>query len=403
MAFSFFRLSNPNSGTKTLTATFVGGAETNVVVHAAVFRDSAFIGSIGNSLETVGASSTSFTLTQEINYQLPMLFTNSFTATHTAGSSQIPVYNSNNNYGTDSFSYFGELPVFTSQTNFNVAEPERITTLTDFDIDLLVGTEMPNSNMARVLRWDTENESWFAEDSIEEGTINAFIRDDNNMFVQAGDFGRMFFYNGEQLIPFKNLGGEFSPTRKIKVNQKAVTTLLGIPRFGLSNIEGNPVPQGVYTFGSYSKDYPKVLDLSFPVSSGELEGVEIGSIVSRGADMYVSWKDGENVGIDKIDYSNKFEDAFIETTQLTSADQRINLTNIGKIYANYVSLPEDTGITMAINKNYANDFTNLNVINDTNRKQIRMENVITDINSLQLRVGFVVDGNNAPEVESIVI
>ena len=48
-------------------------------------------------------------------------------------------------------------------------------------------------------------------------------------------------------------------------------------KFGFSNGSGNPALQGVYSMGSYSKDYPKVLDLSWPISSGSLSSIEIGN------------------------------------------------------------------------------------------------------------------------------
>ena len=92
-----------------------------------------------------------------------------------------------------------EAGVITLQSNFNVQEPERITTLIDFDTDLLVGTKDVKS--AWVRRWDTESDSWYTQDEVFETEIYAFIRDDNYVYVQAGDFGRMYFYDGEKLHP----------------------------------------------------------------------------------------------------------------------------------------------------------------------------------------------------------
>lgn len=290
---------------------------------------------------------------------------------------------------------------FIAETNFNLKSPERITTIQDYGIDILVGTF--NENKGRVLAWDTESESWYAEDTIEENGINAFIRDDNYTYVQAGDFGKIFFYNGEQLIPFLNIPGEYSPTKKIKINQYSVAYLLGIPRFGVSNLIGNPQLQGVYSFGSYSKDYPKVLDLSFPVSNGEMEDVTFGGVIVKGANMWVSWKQGEEVGIDKLDYSEKIPEAFIETRILTNGTRRIDLTNMNSFYANYTSLPTNTNVTFSIKKSYETDYVNLAVMNDTKRYQIRCDNVQNSITAPQLRIGIISNGNNTPEIESIVI
>ena len=292
---------------------------------------------------------------------------------------------------------------FVAETNFNLKAPEVITTIQDMDIDILVGTVVGDQNKGRVLRWDTESESWYAEDTIEERGVNAFIRDDNFTYVQAGDFGKIFFYNGEQLIPSLNIPGEYSPTKRVTINQSSVTTLLGIPRFGLSNLEGNPQLQGVYSFGSYSKDYPKVLDLSFPISNGEMEGVTIGGVVSKGADMWVSWKQGTSVGIDKLDYSAKLPVSYIETMVLTNGISRTNLVAISKFFANYNSLPTGTNVNFGIKKAYESDYTNLGVINDTKRLQVRSEELQTSIAAPQVKISLISSGNQSPMIESIIV
>lgn len=290
------------------------------------------------------------------------------------------------------------LHTYASTTLFNVNSPERITAITPFDIDILVGTL--NVNTARVLRWDTVSESWHAEDDVQEKGINAFIRDDNYVYVNAGEFGRLYFYNGEKLEPYQRIPGEWSPTKKAVIHKNAVGFLLGVPIFGLSNSTGDPALEGIYSFGSYSKDYAKILDLSFPISSGEFTGLTIGSIVVDGADVYVAWKSGTDVGVDKLDYTAKYASAYIETVQIISPRDRSRLKTLNEVLADYVSLPANTGIGFSYDKNYAGSYTAMTEKTDTKLAQVRAKESIPEIGALQLRIDFTVSSNNAPEVEN---
>jgi len=281
--------------------------------------------------------------------------------------------------------------------------PYRIKTMIEFDIDLLIGTFVnDNVNKALLIRWDTyDEESWQSDDTIEENGINAFIRDDNYVYVQAGQYGRIYFYDGATLIPYKRIPGDWSPTKYGEVYPQAVSTLLTIPVFGFSNGAGNPAEQGVYGFGSYSKDYPKVLDLSYPVSAG-LASVEIGAVLAVGAELLVSWKSGATYGVDALNWSAKYASAYIETTILTPADVRGVIKTVSEIMANYVSLPASTAIGFKYKKKHETNFSSaMAVVDDTKLMQIKTsEGTIPDTASLQIRIDFTVNVNDAPEVES---
>jgi len=282
--------------------------------------------------------------------------------------------------------------------------PYRIKTMIEFDIDLLIGTFVnDNANKAQILRWDTyDDESWQTDDTIEENGINAFIKDDNYVYAQCGKYGRIYFYDGSRLIPYKRIPGDWSPTKTAEVYPQAVSTLLTIPVFGLSNGAGNPTEQGVYSFGSYSKDYPKVLDLSYPVSAG-LSDIEIGAVLAVGADLLVSWKSATSQGVDKLNWDAKYSSAYLETTILTPAEVRHFFKTTSEIFANYASLPANTGIGFKYKKKFDATYSAaMTVIDDTKLMQVRTkEGTIPEIAALQLKIEFVVSGNNAPEIESI--
>lgn len=281
--------------------------------------------------------------------------------------------------------------------------PFRIKTMIEFDIDLLIGPYVDdNVNKTEVIRWDTyDDESWQTSDPIEESGINAFIRDDNYVYAQCGKYGRIYFYDGSQLIPYKRIPGDWSPTKYGEVYPQAVSTLLTIPVFGFSNGLGDPALQGVYSFGSYSKDYLKVLDLSYPVSIG-LSSVEVGAVIAVGADLLVSWKSGSSYGVDKLNWSAKYASAYIETMVLTAAPARHFLKTVVEFFANYVSLPASTAISFKYKKKHEASFSAaVTVIDDTKLMQVRTYvGTIPDIAALQLRIDFTVSSNDAPEVEN---
>lgn len=293
---------------------------------------------------------------------------------------------------------------FNAQTALRILKPERIQNLTPFDIDLLIGTTL--GNKSRVLRWDTVASSWGAEDTVEEDGINAFIRDDNYVYVQAGSYGRLYFYNGEKLEALKRIPGVWSPTSRARVNPGSVGFHLGIPLFGLSQIEGNPAPFGVYGFGSYSVGYTKTLSLDFPVPEIEFSNIKVGAILVEGMDLYVAWKHTTDfasgrVGIAKLNWLAKYGSPFLETTALVGPAERSDFSVIDKYNADYVDLPDDTDISISIKKRYENDYTELDTVNHQKLKQVSAEKNTVEIANLQVRIRLKTSENNSPIIENV--
>lgn len=406
MSYGVFRLVNPAVTTGDVVVTWAS-ATSGMVFHAFVFDgadQTTPLTGITENTDSLGSTSvTAIGADSTLSYYTRFAMTISPTAMHTIPSDQTQIQADTNFVGNDSSSYEGVTENFgwTAETDFNIKDPERITALIDFDVDILVGTK--RVNIGRVLRWPTDGESWSAQDTLEEAGVNAFIRDDNYVYVSAGDFGRFYFYNGEKLEPFKRIPGDWSPTKKAIIHANAVAFLLGVPVFGLSNSTGNPALQGVYSFGSYSKDYLKVLDLSFPISSGSTTGVTIGAIIVDGADLYVAWKDGSSVGVDKLDYAAKYASAYIETLQLTSPEDRSELKTALEFLADYASLPANTSITFGYKKAYEGSFTSLTSVKDTKLAQVRAKASVPEVASLQARLDFTVSTNDAPEIENVAV
>jgi len=289
---------------------------------------------------------------------------------------------------------------FVPVTNLNVPKGETITALAPFDIDIVIGTQ--TGNYGRALRWDGISESWNAEDIVyEKGGITAFIIDDNFIYPVAGNRGSIYYYNGAKCEDFVTIP-EIENQDTIKVNGNAVGYFRGTPLVGVSNLSGNPVLQGIYGYGSYNSNYAKSLSLDFPMPSGQFSGVEIGAILTEGNDLYVAWTDGTDTGIAKIDWSNKYASAYFETLTLTQAMNRHQAKTVSDVIVPYHKLPASTGITIGINKDYDTAYTNMDVLDGTVRKVVKLKSPSTpDTINPQLRIGLTVNANDTPEIEDV--
>lgn len=218
-------------------------------------------------------------------------------------------------------------------------------TLGKIGIDLIAGTEVNDYvNSAMLFRWNTWSVSWSIEDDIEEASINAIIPVDNFVYVIAGKRANVYFYNGEKLELFRRIGGEFDAGDTVKVYPDAVANLHGIPLIGVSNITGDAMESGIYGMGTANpRIFPRVFDLEFVLSQGT-DGVEIGSVVTRGDDILVAWKKtvGETTtyGVDGFDGTNLYSGTNVQTRVLYK-DRNRN-TVYRKAYINYMDIQDNT-------------------------------------------------------------
>jgi hypothetical protein len=170
-------------------------------------------------------------------------------------------------------------------------------------------------------------------------------------------------------------------------------------------LEGEAVETGVYTFGSYSKQYPKILDFTYPISQRigtefALSWVEIGSILIDGNDIYVAWQYsseiGSSFGIDKLDYNNKLSGAYIETRVLSG--NREQFGNFSKMVVSYAELPTGTNIVLQYSKDYGTTWTTMTTKKDVDRKLLYCEEEF-EASSVAYRAVITAIGNDAPAIE----
>jgi len=288
----------------------------------------------------------------------------------------------------------------------DMVAPYRVKSLGQIGTDLLVGTWVSDTiTQTQIFRWNTWSVSFTSSDTIPEVGINAFIPTDNFVIVQAGLAGNLYSYDGERLKLYKKIPGDYSPTKYGSVGPSAIGNLNGDILMGFSNGLGDPADSGVYRMASYDAKYPLIMDFPYPISerSGTdlvVTGVEIGAIAVSGFNVYVSWRHTVGatitIGIDKLDYSNKLEKAYLETRVIHV--KREEFSTVDSVMFAYQEMPTSCDLDVYLSKNYA-AYVLMDHKVDTARLIINGEQG-DEVSVLQVKLAFTVSGNTAPAIES---
>lgn len=299
-----------------------------------------------------------------------------------------------------------------SAAALDVESQYRVSALGKMNTDLLVGTIISsNVNQCEIFQWNTYGFSFTNSDTIFEAGINAFLEADNYVIVNAGTAMNLYSYNGQYAQYFKKIPGTYSPTKQAKINYRAVALLNGfLPLFGVSNVQGNPCDQGIWSMGKYAAGYPTVINLEFPIPDVDVNslpvtsGVEIGFILVSGQDVYMSYRYNSDSGIAKLDYSSKIQKPFFETR--VASPIAAGFTTFDKFTATYEeALPTGTSIAFKYGKNGEDPSTNtdIEVTNNSDKAQVEADGSRLDARTIQLRGEITTSGNNAPVIQEVIM
>lgn len=301
--------------------------------------------------------------------------------------------------------------IFT-QAALDIESQYRVSALGKMGTDLLVGTIIASSvSKCEIFRWNTWSVSFTNSDTVYEPGINSFLQADNYIIINAGLAGNLYSYNGQSLEFYKKIPGTYTPTAQAIIYPYATDLFNGfLPIFGVSNVQGDPCNQGIWSLGRHSRNYPTVLNLDFLTSNVDgnnyniLSGLVIGAIVVVGQDIYMSWSYNNTYGIDQLDYSNKIIHPILETRVMSPLLG--GFTTFTEFIATYeASLPANTSIAFKYGKNglAADTGTDIIAINDSDRVQVKADGSRLDARTLQLRMEATASGNNAPEIQELII
>lgn len=297
--------------------------------------------------------------------------------------------------------YVAQVDAGTFSANaLDIKTPLRIKALGQILTDLLVGTFVNTYRVAtEILRWNTWSVSFSSSDPVPEIGINSFLATDNYNLVSAGRKGHIYYYDGQQLQEFKKIPGSWTGTNEAYIYPNATCNMNGMPLFGLSNVSGNPASCGIYSINGYDRNYPKVLNLEWLISTGHSSNVEIGVIKMIGTTLLVSWKDttsGTVYGIDKLDLTAKVATSYFETRQIYLER---DVKNTISAFVGYRSLPTGTTIKIYYKANYNASYVEATTVVDTDRKIVFTKDKFPEANTIQFKVELNSSSNDSPEVE----
>jgi len=330
-------------------------------------------------------------------------FTDSWATFTNTDADYHPMYEVNQVLYIGDANYISQVDAGTFSANaLDIKTPLRVSALGKIGTDLLIGTYVSSNVVGtEIFRWNTWSDSYQVSDEIPEVGVNAFLSTDNRIVVSCGTKGNLYFFNGTQLDEYKQIKGTWgNSSNKAIVNPNAVFNFHGLPLFGLSQQTGTGVNLGIYSFGRTNANYPYVLSLEYPISTGNLTGIQIGAIAGNGDSFYVSWYDADgsgSYGIDYLDLTAKQTSGYI-TTRVSLFD-RIVTSTYGVMSAAYRSLPENTSIKFYANRNHAGFVEKTDVVTDTERLLVHTESDAGEANTFQSKFELRSSANTSPEVE----
>lgn len=170
---------------------------------------------------------------------------------------------------------------------------------------------------------------------------------------------------------------------------------------------GNTPQNGVYSLGSYARNYPIILDFTYPISlldatsedGFSTNNLEIGAVLVCGTDVFASWYDHDTstYGVDIIDTSNKLNQAYF-VTRLVSVE-REKLQTFIKFLVAYCNLPTDTVITIQYSTDYGVTWQNTTETIDVDRQLVSAWES-PEGSTIMVKVILTTLGNTAPSIES---
>ena len=290
-----------------------------------------------------------------------------------------------------------------SANALDLKTPLRIKSLGEMNTDILIGTYIADTIAdAQIIRWNGWSVSFFNPATIAEIGVNCFLPMDGFVLVQAGNKGNLYYYNGETFSFYMKIPGSYSSTAYGEVYPYSVANREGQILFGFSNGSGNPADQLIYRIARHNKDFGYILDQPYPISersSGEfvLTGLNIGAILVVGSDVYVSWKNGSSYGIDKLDTTTKLDGAYLESRVMLI--DRETFSNLSQITVAYATKPENTNVSIYLDRNYAGYGSALTTLDDVDRKIIQTKDEQTNFTTLQAKFKVTTSVNSTPQIE----
>jgi hypothetical protein len=175
------------------------------------------------------------------------------------------------------------------------------------------------------------------------------------------------------------------------------------------SIIGKPPLYGIYSLGSYARNYPMILDFTYPISLRDAtsedgyttDNLEIGSILVCEREILVSWYDHDTntKGVDIIDYNNRIEEAYFISQLLTVDRERLS-TFVDFLIA-YARLPDETSVELEYSTDYGVTWVPTSAQEIDEGRQLLISRESVESSTLMVKIIVKSYEDTAPSVESI--
>jgi len=162
------------------------------------------------------------------------------------------------------------------------------------------GADPATATRGLVFLWDGTSSTYNDFVSVDDGPINAILGRQNKLFIWAGHKGNIYVYAGGvqkiKKVPF------VGDKKTIYTYPGTTSNWEGMVCFGLAGGTSATVYREVYSWGRPNKNYPDVLNIEFPISTGTVKttDVDIGAVKAIGNSLYIGWKDDTDYGVDLV-------------------------------------------------------------------------------------------------------
>lgn len=281
----------------------------------------------------------------------------------------------------------------------------RIRGLAPHDVGLVIGAWKGTSkNEGRIFPWDGLSTSFFTPVNL-VGSCNAMINVNGVTIVQAGNKGEMFYISAGKAVPVVQIPGDYTDTYKINVYPDAMCSFGSLVFMGVGEFTAgsHPTTEGIWSFGSKDFNYPQVPNYEYVVSSGSTTGVNIGSILKVGEQVFISWEDAGVYGVDTINYSAKFNNALYESVVLWEGHPP---KIVHQVAISFAPLPASCSVTAKYKTQSDTswqsftDPANLGVCNTTNATELIINQQIPN-KEFELQLTLTTSANTSPKIHTI--
>lgn len=155
-----------------------------------------------------------------------------------------------------------------------------------------------------IFMWDGSSPQWNFFNNIEQGSGNAIANYRNQPLSINGTQG-MIYLGYDPFIKNHQLP-KLPISSSVQVYPGAITSWKGKVHIGFgANSSDTNFVRGIYAWGAKVNAYPDALTLDYLVSTGNSGvTVQVTACAGMGNSMYIGWRDGDTVGIDKVTENN---------------------------------------------------------------------------------------------------